>query len=132
MKKLFLCAILAQIPLSLFAFYSKRYYAAYYAFAALLLCFFIDFTKLTIAFDWRYLSVNYALICLAIFFFIQKNKVLQSIFTIVIVFWFGRTFFHHDMSYSNDISKWSIEYKNLNQGKPAKIHPKNWQIEIEN
>lgn len=118
------------IPLSIFAFYTKKYLAAYYASAALLLCFFIDFTKLTIAFDWRYLSVNYALICIAIFFLVQNKKVLQTIFTIVIVLWFGRTFFQHDVSYSKDIRIWSIEHKNLYQGKPAKIHPKNWQIEI--
>lgn len=116
------------IPIVLILLYKKQYLVAYFLLTTVLLFIFIDYTKMTKELISRYLSILYCFLLITFFLFFANKKYLQGIISLFLLFWFGKTYFHHDYSYSNKVSKWREEYQNLEKNKPAKIHPQNWQI----
>ncbi|KQT15518.1 hypothetical protein ASG31_14755 [Chryseobacterium sp. Leaf404] len=102
-----------------------------------LICFtnfcFIDMTKLcTLQITERYRVYLYALTLIFFYGLIHKQLSTKLLLlpTLVISFFFSKSFFDTDHSYCIECPDWSSEYKNLEEKKKAKIHPAGWEIDI--
>lgn len=119
------------IFVSLITFYYKKTTIFFYSMATFFLFLFIDYSKLTISFVGRYQSITYCFLCLILFLIIQKRKYILGGTTFIVFLFFGKTFFHHEHSYSEKVNIWSDEYKKLYNKQPAKIHPEKWEINLQ-
>lgn len=94
---------------------------------------FIDLTKLcNLQITERYRVYLYAS---TIIFFYQmvyrySYKQLLYIPTVIIAIFFSKSFFEIDHAYCKECAKWSVEHKNLLEKKRAKIHPKGWELNL--
>lgn len=120
--------------LALRFFTLKKYIPSYFLGAIFILFVFIDYTKILLPNDQNNISARYKALLFGFmvitFFLFVKKSTLKYITTLVLVIVFGKEFFRHEYSHNENAKKWSDEYKNLYQQKPAEIHPAGWKIEL--
>lgn len=112
----------------------KNYLLSYFLAAIFILFLFIDYTKILLIHNennisGRYKVLLFGLMIITFFLFVKKN-ILNYITTTTLIIVFGKQFFRHEYSHDENVKKWSQEYKNLYQHKPAEIYPEGWKIDL--